>query len=40
MASIYFKCEHCGYTETRRIPDYIRVSTTPCPHCGVRMIRQ
>lgn len=40
MTNIYFKCEHCGCTEARCIPDYIRVSTTPCPQCSGRMIRQ
>lgn len=39
MANDTFKCEDCGYEEKRKAPPYIRVSSTPCPECGGKMIR-
>lgn len=40
MANPYFRCENCGYEEARLIPDHIKVSETPCPRCGGKMVRK
>jgi len=34
-----FKCDCCEYVEKRLLPSYVRVSETPCPECGGKMIR-
>ena len=39
LRSDWFKCEKCGYEERRLVPSYIKVSQTPCPECGGKMIR-
>ena len=40
MANQYFKCERCGYEEAKLAPDYVKVSETPCPECGGKMVRK
>lgn len=40
MANQWFKCEKCDYEEARLLPDYVKVSETPCPKCGGKMVRK
>ena len=40
MANDWFKCESCNYEELRLVPSYIKVSETPCPECGGKMVRK
>jgi predicted Zn-ribbon and HTH transcriptional regulator len=35
----WFKCEKCGYEEKKLVPDHVKVSETPCPKCGGKMIK-
>lgn len=38
--SDWFRCEGCGYEEMRKAPSWVKVSETPCPHCGKKMVRK
>ncbi len=40
MANDWFKCESCNYEERRLVPSYIKVSETPCPERGGKMVRK
>jgi len=40
MASNWFKCQKCGNEEARLIPSHVKVSETPCPKCGGKMVRK
>ena len=35
----WYKCDKCGYTERRLLPNYIKTSDTPCPKCNGKMKR-
>ena len=35
----WFKCILCRYAEKRKLPDYVKVSQTPCPECGGITVR-
>lgn len=39
MASQIFHCVDCNYEEYRLAPNYITVSSSPCPKCGGKMVR-